>query len=249
MVGEAATITVEARSEQSGQPVAGTLTLAAVTSPAATFEVARTDGVELSARVAPGRYRAAYLLAGRELASADVDVAAGATEAIMLEVRTVSFVVVAATPVEEDGKVVVVELVASVQNHLQPIDGPITIRALVHRDGQETDTVTLDDLDDLDLGVTEARLTYRPPEGFAEGRYRFEFELVTEQFTLRASDEPSFDVGGGSSASALPSVAVAAARNAVARPSDHRCRPVAERTSTSPIGRSGTPASPSQTSR
>jgi hypothetical protein len=194
VVGEAATITVRAISEQSGQPVTGTLTLAAITGPAATFEVARVEGSELSARVAPGNYRAAYLLAGRELATADTEVSASGSTEIVLEVRSVSFVLVSAQPVKEDDKVVVADLVASVENHLQPLAGPVTIEATVLHDDEQIDTITLDELDGLALGVTEATLTYRPPQGFPEGTYRFTFTLTTPEFTLTSPDEPGFEV-------------------------------------------------------
>lgn len=224
VVGEAATITVRSRSEQSGHPVAGTLTLAAVTGPAATFEVARVDGTELSARVAPGSYRAAYLLAGRELASADTQVSAGATEQIVLEVRSVSFVLVSARPVKEDGKVVVADLVASVENHLQPLEGPVALGATVLRDGQEVDSIVLDELDGLPIGVTEATLTYRPPEGFPQGTYRFEFTLTTPEFTLTGPEEPSFTVAGNEPFPLLlPQAPARPVRSSLARPYGSSC--------------------------
>lgn len=198
VVGDSATVTVRAVSAQSGTPVEGTLALSALTEPTTPFEVARSSGSELVARVAPGDYEATYLLDGRELAAERLSVT-GADTSLTLEVDTVSFVLVAAQPVEEDGKIVVSDLVASVENHLRPIDGPVTIRVIVHRDDRVVETVTLDELDGLPLGITEAEHPYRPAEGFSDGTYRFVFELVSNDFTLRAGDEPTFEVGGSNS--------------------------------------------------
>ncbi len=215
VVGDSATVTVRAVSAQSGTPVDGTLTLSALTEPTTPFEVARAAGSELVARVAPGDYEAAYLLDGRELAAQRLE-ATGADTSLTLEVDTVSFVLVAAQPVKEDDKVVVSDLVASVENHLRPIEGPVTIRVIVHRDDGVVETVTLDELNGLPLGITEAELAYRPAEGFSAGTYRFVFELASDDFTLRAADKPTFDVGGSNSLLAVVGIGVGAAAGVAA---------------------------------
>lgn len=137
--------------------------------------------------------------------------AADETATVRLAVETASFVRVAARPVKEDGKVVVADLVASVENHLRPIEGGVTIRVVVQRDDRVVETVTLDELDGLPLAVTEAKLPYRPPDGFPAGTYRFVFELATDEFTLRAGDEPVFEVGGPRSPLAVVGIGVGAA--------------------------------------
>jgi hypothetical protein len=197
--GEAAAINVRAVNAQNGRPVEGTLTLGARTGPNAFFEVARQDGSELQAKVAPGDYRAAYLLAGREMAAEEVRVGPDETAAVRLEVDTVSFVTVAAKPVKEGDRIAVAELVAAVENHLAPMAGPAAIRAHVQHDRKRLETVTLQQLDDLKLGVTEAKLTYRPARGFVPGEYRFVFELTTPQLTLRAAKDARFTAERGPS--------------------------------------------------
>lgn len=216
VTGEAATVEVTAVSVQTGAPVEGTLTLAAVTGTGPALEVARAVGSELRATVAPGTYEAAYVFEGRRLASEQLMVAADETASVVLNVETVSFVLVTARPVKEDGKVVVADLVASVENHLRPIEGDVTIRAVVHRDGEVMETVALDERDGLPLGVTEAKLPYRPADGFPGGTYRFTFELVTDEFNLRAGDEPGFEVGGPRSLLATAGIGVGAAAGVAA---------------------------------
>lgn len=216
VTGEAATAEVVAVSAQTDAPVEGTLTLAAVRGTRPALEVARIEGSELRAKVAPGAYEAAYVFEGRRLASEELTVAAGQTASVVLKVETLSFALVAARPVKEGGKVVLAELVASVENHLRPIAGNVTIRAIVHRDDRLIETVALDELDGLPLGVTEAKLPYRPTDGFPAGTYRVVFEIVAGALTLRAGDQPAFDVGGSRPPLAAVGIAVGAAGGAAA---------------------------------
>lgn len=194
VTGDAAAVTVRAISKVNGQPVEGTLVVSAVLDGGAAFEVTRTLGSSLSTTVAPGTYKAAFLLAERELASRQVQVAANQTAEAVLEVETVSFVLVDAQPVKEDGKIVTADLVASVQNQVTPIEGEVTLRAQVFRGDHKIDTITLDQFPTLPSGVTEANATYRPDQGWKTGTYRFTFELVTPQFTLRAASQPTINV-------------------------------------------------------
>ncbi len=192
--GEPAVVTVHAVGAETGRPVEGQLSLAYLAPRSKPFEVARRQGSELRSTVAAGDYEAAYWLGGRKLASETLSVAAGDSRAVTLEVNSVSFVSVGAAPEEEDGRVVVADLRASVQNHLGPIDGDLTLRARVLRDGVQIDDVVLEELVGLPTDVTEAATTYRPTGGFAPGEYRFEFELISAEFTVQHSVRPTFTV-------------------------------------------------------
>lgn len=215
VVGASAVVTVEARSIESGLPVDGTLALAVLAGTEPPFEVARSEGSDFTQTVAPGRYRASYTLDGRELASQEADVADAETVIIRLDVNTVSFVIVDAQPIEEDGRVVVANLTASVDNHLQPIDGDVTIHALIYRDDQPIDTAILQQANQLAIGVTEVTLTYRPQVGFQPGDYRFEYELVTNDFKFRSPTQPTFTVTKPSSTNTTLYIALAAATAAL----------------------------------
>ena len=210
VTGASAIVTVEGTSIESGSPIDGTLVLAALTGTGTTFEIGRHEGSTFTHTVAPGRYRASFALDGRELASREADVGVDESVTIRLDVNTVSFVLVAAQPVDEDGRAVVANLTASVDNHLAPIAGNVTIHALVYRAGRQIDTATLFQSDQLAIGITEATLVYRPQSGFEHGDYRFEFELVTEEFTLRSLTQPTFTVAEPSSSNAAFYVALAA---------------------------------------
>lgn len=194
VTGEAATVTVRSVSVHSGEPVAATITLSARDGERGWFEVDRTEGHTLESRVAPGEYRAAVLLGEREMATEEFTVEADQTHDVVIEVETVSFVVAAVRPVEEMGRLVVAELVASVNNETEPIPGPNLLQATVSHGGVEIDTITLDELSEVSAGITEATVTYRPDDGWQEGIYRFVFELVTPAFTLAASDQAVLEV-------------------------------------------------------
>lgn len=234
VVGTAAHLTVRAVDAHSGDPVEGTLSLSAVDADDGTVELYRTTGAELAVRVAPGRYLARFLLGDRVMARSQLEIAAGEDREIVLEVETVGFVLVAAKPLREGGRVVVVDLIASVRNDLAPVENA-TLRAVVLHDQQHVDTVVLQDLSPLPVEITEAKTTYRPADGWQPGSYTFRFELVTPRFTLTASDQPTIGIAGGlpgwiPGAAAAFSVALAAAwllTRRLRRPTPARPRPAA----------------------
>lgn len=203
VTGDAGSITVRSESSVDGSPVEGTLTVSYVDEDRS-VEVARESGSELTARVSPGTYETRFLLGDRVRARDRVEVSADESVVSTLEVETVSFVLVDAEPVFEGGRLVLVELRADVQNHLEVLSGPVSIRAHVEREGRRVDTATLEELDELPLGVTGTELAYRPEGGFEEGPYSFRFELETPQFTLEAAEVPTV----GESAGAIPWMAV-----------------------------------------
>ncbi len=210
VAGEAATILVKAQERATRKPVEGTIVLSALQEAGPPFEVNRAVASSLTTRVAPGRYEATYLLVDRRLATSPIEVEAGQSSEVTLAVETVSFPVVAAKAVSEGGRIVVADLVASVQNQLAPISGDVRLRVRVAVGGRDVGEVLLRQLDGLPVGVTDAKSTYRPEGGWSPGTYRFRFELVTSDFTLEAADQPSIDVPSARSVSG-PAVAAAAA--------------------------------------
>lgn len=192
VVGEAAGVTVEAVSVTTGEPVDGTISLSAISDDGSTFEVQRAAGSRLEALVAPGRYRASFLLGDRIMAQQDVDVVVGDSTDIRLEVQTVAFTLTDARPVYDQGRLVVVELTAAVQNEIGEIADAV-LQVSVHR-GDEVEAFELQRFPVLPEGVSEAAATYRPEQGWRKGQHRFVFELVTPDFTLVATDQPELTV-------------------------------------------------------
>lgn len=194
VTGDAGTVTVRSVSAHSGEPVAATITLSARHGDQGWFEIDREEDSVLEARVAPGEFRAAVLLGEREVAAEEFTVEADQSIEVVIELETVSFVIVAARPVTERGRLVVVDLVASINNEIGAIPGPNRLQARVFHAGVEVDTVVLEELSEVPAGISEATVTYRPEGGWQAGTYRFVFELVTPAFTLDAADEPVLEV-------------------------------------------------------
>ncbi|MEX1004986.1 MAG: hypothetical protein WD990_10905 [Acidimicrobiia bacterium] len=194
VTGDAGTVTVRSISAQSGEPVAATITLSARHGDERWFEIDRVQGAVLEGRVAPGEFRAAVLLGEREVAAEEFTVDADQTLEVEIELETVSFVLVAARPVTERERLVVVDLVASINNEIGSIPGPNILQARVLHGGVEVDTVVLEEFPQVPAGITEATVTYRPEDGWQAGTYGFVFELVTPAFTLVAADEPVLEV-------------------------------------------------------
>ena len=192
--GATATVIVRSVSALSGEPVPGTITLSSKLSDGQPFEINRAEGSALEMRVAPGDYRAAFLLGGREIAAKDVAVEEDEEIEVVLEVEAISFVLAAIRPAVENGRPVVVDLITSVNNEAGPVPGPTSLRTRVLHNGIEVDLVTLKEIGDLPVGLTEAIIPYRPPDGLQPGTYVFIFELVTPEFILTAPDQPSLEV-------------------------------------------------------
>lgn len=193
VTGAAATVTIRSVSALTGQPVPGTITLGSEGS-GGTFEINRAQGSVMEARVAPGDYRAAFLLGEREIAAEDFTVEENQEIEVVLEVETISFVVAAIRPAEENGRPVVVDLIASVNNEAGIVLGPTSLRTRVLHNGVEVDSVTLKEIGDLPVGLTEAVIPYRPQDGLQPGTYVFVFELDTPEFILTAPEQSSLDV-------------------------------------------------------
>ena len=194
VTGEAATVTVRSESALTGQAVKGTLTLASILPDGRSFEINREEGDVIETPVAPGEYRAAFVLGEREIAAEELNVAADQDLEVVLEVETISFVLGALRTTEENGRPVVVDLSASVNNESEPVSGPATIQTRILHNGTEVDLIVLQAMAELPVGLTEATATYRPQNGWQVGSYQFTFELATPAFTLTAPDPPSLDI-------------------------------------------------------
>ena len=194
VVGKAGTVTVTAIGRLTGQPVNGTITVDALTDTDQAMLVARVEGATLTATLAPGRYRTRFLLGNNARATKTFTVTDDHHTTVTLEVDTVTFTVAAARPTYDGDTLIVVDLVASVQNHVEPISGPATIDITVHHNDQRVETRTLLSADPLPLGITDAATTYRPPDSWAPGTWTFTFTVTTPEFILTHPDIPTITV-------------------------------------------------------
>jgi hypothetical protein len=110
---------------------------------------------------------------------------------VSLRVDTVAFALVAAVPVEDRGRVVLVELTADVRNHLGPIDERSELHVRVSRSGEHVEDLVLDEPGPLPTGFTHVTHAYRPDDGFRPGTWRFDVALVMPDATLVAPESPT----------------------------------------------------------
>lgn len=187
-------VNIKAVSTQDGTPVDGELTLAYVPKDSPPFVVARAMGNALTADVAPGPYQAKLAIPGLVESTQNFALTKGETKDITLKLEAIVFNATAAKPSTDGGKIVAVDLLASVSNKLRPIAGPVTFNAIVRRDGQQVDTVVLQTQPTLPIGVTDVRTNYRPQDGWEPGTYTFEFNVTTTSFVVTATQVPSVEV-------------------------------------------------------
>lgn len=193
--GATSNVTVKAVSENDGSPVAGNLALGFVSTTGQTIPVATATGTELTAKVAPGPYRATFEIPGLVSQNLDFTLADNETKTVEIKLKAVSFFLVGVKPVKAGDAVTSANLVASIKNDISPIPGPVTAVVNVKQDGEPLETAELSKFQTLPSGLSDVKLNYVPAEGFKEGStYSFEFQVITPNFTVTGPEVPSFEV-------------------------------------------------------
>ncbi|MFN8126752.1 MAG: hypothetical protein U0R64_09635 [Candidatus Nanopelagicales bacterium] len=193
--GATADVTLRGVSKESGTPVTGQLTLGQARDGGLPVVVARTTGESLTARIAPGRYVGSFDVPGLVHEETVFEIADGETKDVAIEVTTVAFVVADALPQPSLDAITSAKLVASLQNNLKKLAGPLTLSAEVSRDGELIDTVDIRTFDSLPHGLTDGSGTYVPSQGWSPGEYTFRFLLTSEQFQVSSPAQQPIVIG------------------------------------------------------
>ena len=192
--GASATITVSAVSDITGSPAVGTFGLFAIgDGPPVRLETA--EGTGLARVVPPGEYRVTFEVPGLNRQSRDVTVSDGDEVDIVLEIPTVAFDRIDASPTYDDSgeAIITAELSATLTNNLRRLAGPLRLEVEVRHNGERVDTVELATFPELARGQTSQRTSYRPEDGFSVGRWDFSFALVAREFRVEAARTDGFD--------------------------------------------------------
>lgn len=203
-----ADLTLKAVSSNDGAAVSGNISLANMSDGQA-FTMLNTNGTEAHTAVAPGDYQATFEIPNLVAVTKNFTVAAGERKVVNIEVTGVDFLAAGVTPQTDDGKIVTARMVAAIQNNLGILPGPVEVRALVDRNGERVETVTIDKMQSLPSGQSDVNLIWRPDAGFEPGTYNFTFQIVTPTFTVNAPQSASFDVPKPVSAIALVGIPTA----------------------------------------
>lgn len=193
--GESATINISAVSDVTGTPARGLFGLYSI-GEGAPVRMEEAEGTGFTRVVPPGDYRVTFEVPGLDRQSRDVSVADGDDLDVVLEISTLSFDRIAATPTFEgsSNNVVTAELSASVTNNLRRIPGPVRLEVTVGRDGEVVDTIDLATFPELPPGQTTRRSSYRPEQGFDTGVWTFRFALIGPNFVVSAPGTDGFEV-------------------------------------------------------
>ena len=197
VVGASAAVTIAPVSDATGLPATGRISLFYLTGQVSPLLIDAADGTRLSREVVPGRYLATFDVPGLQRQELEFEIAAGEDRVVRMEIPTLSFSFVGATPtLDAEGDIVTAELVASVNNSLRRVDGPVTFGVEVLRNGTLVEDINLAVVPELPPGRSEQRASYRPLEGFSGGEWEFVFVLSSDDFRLEATERPSFTAPG-----------------------------------------------------
>lgn len=196
--GESGSAHVRAVAKGTDTPVSGEITIG-YNSPDGRplVPVQTVTGSEMTATLAPGNYVAQFANQGQVQVDSPFAITANQNVSVTLEVDAIYFAMAAALPQPSSDNVVSAKLVASVNNKVREVTTPVTVKVNVQRDGNQIDTVELHRAPSLPLGLTEMSETYVPSAGWAAGTYTFEFQLVTQDYTVTTTADKPIVISGG----------------------------------------------------
>ena len=194
VLGDAATANVQVVDKYKREPVAGLVSIARTNGSVRT-EIARKLSDKFSVRAVPGTYEASVFLDGRRVAVKNFTLVKDQSTDVLIEVEAIFIREVALLPQKADGKLQTIQLTASIDNSLKPLPRARLVVDVL-RNKKLLENIEIQKFAPLETGSTAASLRYVPKDGWKSGRYTFVVRLEAPEFTVKASNTPSYSVGG-----------------------------------------------------
>ena len=194
VLGDSATAKINVVDKYKHEPVSGLVSVARVMGSVRT-EIARALSDKLNLKAVPGVYEANVFLDGRRVASKSFTLVKDQTSDILVEVEAIFIRDVALLPQKTAGKIQTLEVAATVENSLRALP-KATLNVEVLRNNKTLETLEMQRFSPLEAGNTAASLRYVPKDGWKPGKYTFIVRLEAPEFSVKASNEPSYSIGG-----------------------------------------------------
>lgn len=188
--GASATVNFSSISSLNGLPAVGDLSLYYLGQNGIDTLIYEDNSSEYSVAVVPGNYRATFDIPNLQRQSIEFSIAEDEVKDIVLEIPTLEFISVGATPTRDDRDVIqLVSLSMDVFNNLRELPGPIEFVSNVYHNGELVDEFVIETLPNLPEGPTLQRATYDRPDGFDQGEWTFQFLLRNNEFEVGAEQQ------------------------------------------------------------
>lgn len=176
-------------------PVKGLLELIYVTKKGDTTTLISKNDSELTQNVIAGKYRAHFKIEGLTEKTVKFRVNDGEHKKVYIKIKGVTFVAVAAKPVNGDpDSMELAKLTVAVRNNIERFEGPITFVVKTYLDGEFIDRTRISRLAELPIGITEQQTVYSPEDGFVPGVWSFKYILKTKEYTVVSAKIPTIDI-------------------------------------------------------
>lgn len=190
VVGASATVNFAALSALNGLPAVGDLSLYYLGENGLDTLIYEENASDFSVAVVPGNYRVTFDIPNLQRQSLEFSIEDGEVKDLVLEIPTLDFVSVGASPTRDDRDVIqLINLSMDVFNNLRSLDGPIEFVSRISHDGEVVEEFVLETLPNLPEGPTLQRATYDREDGFEQGEWRFEFLLRNNEFEVVAEQD------------------------------------------------------------
>ena len=197
VVGASATVNFSAVSSLNGLPAVGDLSLFYLGESGLNTLIFQDTASEFTVNVVPGNYKATFDIPNLQRQDVDFSIAEDEVRDIVLEIPTIEFLYVEASPVrDERGVIQSVNLGMDVFNNLRLLGGPIDFVARISRDGEFVEDFIISTLPNLPEERTLQRATYTREDGFPQGTWTFEFLLRNPDFEVSSGFSYDIDSPG-----------------------------------------------------
>ena len=209
VVGASATAKLSTVSALTGAPATGDLALFYIGSSGSEIQINEANAAILETDLVPGNYKFTFSVPGLQRQDFNFSISENEVLDLVYEIPTLEFLGVGAVPTrDERGYIQAVELSMDIFNNLQLLEEQVFFQANISRDGERIDEFVIGALPDLPRERTNLSGNYIRDEGFAQGDWSFEFQIVGETFEV-TSDQIAFVNSPGIFQSYLQEIVIA----------------------------------------
>ena len=189
VVGASATAKLSTISALTGSPATGDLALFYLGSSGSQIQINEANASTLETEVVPGNYKFTFSVPGLQRQDFNFSISENEVLDLVYEIPTLEFLGVGAVPTRDDrGYIQAVELSMDIYNNLDLIEEQVFFQASISRDGEFVEEFVIGASPDLAQERTNLSANYIREDGFAQGDWSFEFQIVGESFSV-ASDQ------------------------------------------------------------
>lgn len=189
VIGASATATLSTISALTGEPAVGDLALFYIGSRGTEVQINEATAARLETFVVPGNYKFTFSVPGLQRQEFEFSIDEDEELELVFEIPTLEFLGVGATPTRDDrGFIQAISLNMDVFNNLDTLEEQIFFQANISRDGELVEEFVIAALPNLPREGSILRANYIREDGFEQGDWQFEFQIVGDTFAISSEE-------------------------------------------------------------